>query len=309
VAIETVTLKNLGLSHQRNGTLKARQSVRIFNQEEGRITSLPYYEGDRVEASETLVRLEDDLLKAELQKAIATSLQMETNLERLEKLAKRNAVSDDELARARTDLSVAEAEQRLLQTRLGFTRIAAPFDGVISQRLAEPGDVVPRHTHLMTIIAPDSLVTRILVSDLLLPQLQLNDPVSVRIDGLGNKTHPGRIVRIYPELDENTRMGIIEVILEPVPSGARPGQFCRVVLSSSNRERITIPFSALQRDSQGEYVYRLEQDQTASRRAVSTGLRFADRIEIVEGLSPGTKIVTRGFLGLKAGIKVDPVNP
>ena len=308
VAIELVSLKSLGLSHQRNGTLKARQSVRIFNQEEGRITGLPHFEGDPVEQGETLVRLEDDLLKAELAKAAATSRQMQTNLHRLEKLAKRNAVSDDELARARTDLNVAEAEQRLLQTRLGYTRITAPFRGVVSQRLAEPGDVVPRHTHLMTLIDPDSLITRILVSDLLLPQLKLEDPVSVRIDGLGNNSYPGKIVRIHPELDENTRMGIVEVALEPVPPGARPGQFCRITINSANQPRLTIPFNALQRDTKGEYVYLLEEDQTTSRRAVTSGLRIADRLEILTGLNPGERIVTRGFLGLKAGIKVDPVN-
>ncbi len=308
VAVEQVSLKSLGLSHQRNGTLKARQSVRIFNQEEGRITGLPHFEGDRVEQGETLVRLEDDLLTAELAKTTATSRQMQTNLHRLEKLAKRNAVSDDELARARTDLNVAQAEQRLLQTRLGYTRITAPFSGLVSQRLAEPGDVVPRHTHLMTLIDPDSLVTRILVSDLLLPRLKLEDPVSVRIDGLGDNSYPGKILRIHPELDENTRMGIVEVALEPVPPGARPGQFCRVTVNSADRPRLTIPFNALQRDTEGEYVYLLEQDQTTSRRPVSSGLRIADRLEILTGLKAGERIVTRGFLGLKAGAKVDPVN-
>ena len=166
--------------------MKARQSVRIFSQEEGRITVLPHYEGDRVEQGEALVRLEDDLLKAELAKAAATSRQMQTNLQRLEKLAKRNAVSDDELARARTDLNVAEAEQRLLQTRLGIH----PHHSPLQQRGqpapgGNPGMWYPRHTHLMTLIDPKSLVTRILVSDLLLPQLELNDQVSVRIDGLG----------------------------------------------------------------------------------------------------------------------------
>ncbi|MCG7988277.1 MAG: efflux RND transporter periplasmic adaptor subunit [Candidatus Thiodiazotropha weberae] len=308
VAIEQISLKSLGLSHQRNGTLKARQSVRIFNQEEGRITALPHYEGDRIEQGEALVGLEDDLLKAELAKAAATSRQMQTNLQRLEKLAKRNAVSDDELVRARTDLNVAKAEQRLLQTRLGYTRITAPFSGVVSQRLAEPGDVVPRHTHLMTLIDPQSLVTRILVSDLLLPQLALNDQVSVRIDGLGSEAYPGKIVRIHPELDENTRMGIVEVALEPVPPGARPGQFCRITINSANQPRLTIPFNALQRDTKGEYVFLLEQDQTTSRRAVTTGVRIAGRLEILSGLKPGEAIVTRGFLGLKTGIKVDPVN-
>ncbi|MCU7906168.1 MAG: efflux RND transporter periplasmic adaptor subunit [Candidatus Thiodiazotropha sp. (ex Epidulcina cf. delphinae)] len=308
VAVETVEPKTSALKHERNGTLKARRTVRIFNQEEGRITALPYFEGDRIERGELIARLEDELLKAELEKTIATTRQMRINLKRQQGLAKRKAVSEDELVRARTDLSVAEAEQRVLRARLGYTRITAPFTGLVSRRLVEPGDVVPRHTHLMTMIDPDSLVTRILVSDLLLPQLKLGDPVTARIDGLGERRFPGRIVRIHPELDERTRMGLIEVALDPVPAGARSGQLCRVTLKTADLSRISIPFNALRRDNSGEYVYRLDSERQAQRISVNSGLRIADRIEILRGLAQGDRIITKGFLELQEGMTVEPVN-
>ncbi|MCU7932720.1 MAG: efflux RND transporter periplasmic adaptor subunit [Candidatus Thiodiazotropha sp. (ex Codakia rugifera)] len=308
VAVEVVEPRALGLNHERSGTLKARQTVRIFNQEEGRITELPFFEGDRVERGDPIARLEDDLLKTELEKAIATARQMRINLKRQEGLAQRKAVSEDELARARTDLSVAEAEQSMLQTRLNYTRIYAPFTGLVSARLVEPGDVVPRHTHLMTLINPDTLITRILVSDLLLPQLKLNDPVSVRIDGLGDQQFPGMIERIHPVLDEKTRMGTVEVALRPIPQGARSGQLCRVTLKTANLDRITIPFNALQRDNKGEFIYQLDDQQLAQRQSVKSGLRITDRIEILEGLGIGDRVITKGFLELQPGMKVEPVN-
>ncbi|MBW9265036.1 MAG: efflux RND transporter periplasmic adaptor subunit [Candidatus Thiodiazotropha sp. (ex. Lucinisca nassula)] len=308
VAIEVVELRALGPVHERNGTLKPRQTVRIFNQEEGRITKLPFFEGDSVAGGETIVTLDEELLNSELEKAVATAKQMRLNLKRQEELAKRLAVSQDELAQAQTDLSVAEAEKRVLQTRLGYTRISAPFAGVVSKRLVEPGDVVPRHTHLMTIINPESLIIRILVSDLLLPQLNSDDPVTVRIDGLGEQPFSGRIHRIYPELDEKTRMGTIEVVLEPIPNGARSGQLCRVMLQTATRDRITVPFNALQRDTEGEFVFRLDERQQAQRALIKSGMRIADRIEIVQGLETGDRIVTKGFLELEPGMKVEPVN-
>ncbi len=308
VVAETIILRQVGLSHERNGTLKARQSVRIFNQEEGRITHLPFFEGDWVKAGQQLVQLEDDLLSASLEKAAATSTQAGSNLQRLLGLAKRNAVSDDELTRARTELNVAEAEQKLLQIRLGYTQIKAPFSGLISQRLVEPGDVVPRHTHLLSLIDPASLITEILVSDLLLPELSLNDSVSVRIDGLPGQTFPGRILRIHPELDPKTRLGTVEIVLDPVPTGARPGQLCRVTLDTVAQQRIMIPFQALQRDREGAYVYRLDLDNKAHRAPVISGVRIADRIEISQGLSSGERIVVKGFLGLREGRQVQPID-
>ncbi len=308
VVTETIVPREVGLSHERNGSLRARQSVRIFNQEEGRITELPYYEGDRVTAGQQLVRLDDDLLTAELEKAEATRKQAQSNLQRLTGLAKRKAVSDDELTRARTELNVAVAEQKLLQIRLEYTQIKAPFSGTISQRLVEPGDVVPRHTHLMSLIDPASLITQILVSDLLLPRLDLGDGVSVRIDGLPGKAFPGKIQRIHPELDPKTRMGIVEILLDPVPQSARPGQLARVTLDTAALQRLMIPFQALQRDRAGEYIYYLDQDHKVHRTEVISGLRIADRIEITQGLSAGQRIVVKGFLGLREGKQVEAVN-
>jgi RND family efflux transporter MFP subunit len=308
VAIETIKPQALGLVHERTGTLKPRQSVRIFNQEEGRITDLPFFEGDNVEQGEAIVRLDEELLTSEFNKAIATAKQMRINLKRQEELAKRMAVSQDDLAQARTDLSVAEAEKRVLTTRLSYTRIQAPFSGVVSERLVEPGDVVPRHTHLMTIINPKSLVTSILVSDLLLPQLQNNDPVTLRIDGLGEKPFQGRIHRIHPELDPRTRMGTVEVALDPIPEGARSGQLCRVMLQTAKQDRITIPFNALLRDPQGEFVFKLDEQQQAQRVSVKSGLRIIDRVEVQQGLETGDRIVTKGFIGLEPGMQVEPVN-
>ncbi|MEW8358017.1 MAG: efflux RND transporter periplasmic adaptor subunit [Candidatus Thiodiazotropha sp.] len=308
VAVETIESQASVIVHERDGTLKARQRVRIFNQEEGRITELPFFEGDEVAKGEAIVILDEELLKAELEKALATAKQMQLNLKRQEELAKRLAVSQDDLAQARTDLRVAEAERRVLQTRLGYTRIRAPFSGLISERLVEPGDVVPRHTHLMTIINPQSLVTSILVSDLLLPQLATGDPVTVRIDGLGEKPFAGRILRIHPQLDEKTRMGTVEVILDPIPAGARSGQLCRVMLETARQPRITVPFNALQRDAEGEFVYRLDPRRQAERISVESGTRIDDRVEILQGLETGDRIVTKGFIELEPGTKVEPVN-
>ncbi len=307
VVAEEVAYRPISAVHERTGTLRARRLVRIYNQEEGRITSLPFFEGDRVEEGELLLSLDDELLKAELAKAEANADQARQDFSRLSNLATRKAVSRDELSRARTQLEVAKAEQNLLQTRLGHTRIAAPFSGVISARYAEPGDVVPRHSHILTLSDPGSLVTQIHISELLLPHLKIGDLVQVRIDALGNERYPGRILRIHPELEPVTRQGIVEIILEPVPAGARAGQFARVTLESAQVERLMVPFAAIRHDKEGPFVYLLDGDQKAQRRAVRSGIRIADKIEILEGLEPGLQVITRGFLGLSTGKSVSKV--
>ena len=301
VELFPIAFEPVSTVYERTGSLRARRVVRIHNQEEGRITDLPFFEGDRVRAGEVVVRMEGDLLRAELDKAKATTLQARLDLKRLENLARKKAASEDELARARTALNIAVADQTLLETRLAYTRIAAPFDGIVSARLAEPGDVVARHAHLLTLSDPASLVTEIHASELVLPLFHTGDPAKVRIDALGRASFVGRILRIHPELDPISRQGTVEVILDPVPAGARAGQFARVTLETEKVARILVPFNAVKRDQLGEFVYRLDDENRAHRTEVRSGVRIGDKIEILEGLAPGHRIVRRGFLGLTDG--------
>ncbi len=298
VEITRVAPEQLAYSTERTGTLYARREVRVFNQEAGRIEAVSVYEGDAVKAGSVLLRLDDGLLRAQLQKALATRRQAESDLARVQRLAERQLVAADELSRARTTVEVAKAEELLLRTRLGYTVLRAPFDGIITARNAEPGDVAPLHSHLLTLIDPASLYTEVAVSELLLPLLRPRDPVQVHIDALPNRPVKGHIVRIHPAVDPATRQGIVEVDLESIPAGAAVGGLCRVRLGTVAANRLLIPFGALRRDTEGEYVYLVDADLRAHRHAVQSGLRLDRRVEILHGLQAGDRVVVKGFLGL-----------
>jgi RND family efflux transporter MFP subunit len=291
----------LATTQERPGTLRYRRLVRLFSQEEGRITELRLFEGDKVSQGQILVRLEDDLLRAERDKAQATEAQKRLDLSRLEDLQRKRAASEDEVAQASTALALAQADLRLLETRLGFTRIEAPFAGVITERLVEPGDFVAKNTQLLTLADPDSLIAEVFVSELILPDLAVGSPARVRIDALGDRVIEARILRIHPRLEESSRQGIVELTLDPVPDGARAGQFIRATLQAAQSERLLVPFRALHRDREGEFLWLVGTEGTALRRPVRSGLRIADGVEILEGLAPGDRVITRGFLGLTEG--------
>ncbi|MCP4126417.1 MAG: efflux RND transporter periplasmic adaptor subunit [Gammaproteobacteria bacterium] len=304
VEVDRVEWKPVSTAQERTGSLRSRRLVRIHNQEEGRVIELPHFEGDLVEAGQLLISMEDALLKAQLAKARATTSQAHLDLERISNLVDRRAASKDELARVNTRLEVAQAEQKLLETRLSYTRITAPFRGVISHRYVEPGDAVAKHTHLLTLIDPQSLITEIRISELLLPHIAAGDIAKVRIDALGDEQFTGRVLRIHPELDPATRQGVVEVILDPVPNGARAGQFARVTLETARVQRMLIPFGAVRHDRLGAFVYLLDQENKVRRTPVRSGIRVADQIEILDGLKPDQQVISRGFLGLSDGKQV-----
>jgi len=304
-----VVSDNLSVVRTRAGTLSASREVRIHTQEEGRLTALPFHEGDRVKAGDVVVQLDDTLLRVQLERATATRRQAAEDVKRLKELRGSKLISENEYTRTVTALEVAEADERLLRTRLGYTTIKAPFDGVVTQRLSEPGNIIERHQHVLTIADPSSLLTELPVSELILPGLAIGDVAQVRIDALGDRVFEGRIVRIFPNLDPLTRRGTIEVEIDPVPEGAAPGQLCRVELNTHAARRQVIPYAALRRDSSSEYVFMLDAESRAQRVEVESGLRLADKVEIRQGLQDGQQVVTRGFLGLTQGKIVKPVAP
>lgn len=304
VEVAAAARAELAYSTVRTGTLSVRHRVKLFNQEEGRIEEVAAYEGDRVEAGSVLVRLDRRLLQAELQKARATREQADSDLARVRRLVERQLAPADALERARTALKVAEAEERLLRTRLEYAELRAPFDGVVTARNAEPGDVAPRHTHLLSLMDPDSLYTEVSVSELLLPVLRDGARVEVRVDALPDRVLEGRIARIHPTVDRATRQGIVEVDLTDVPPEASPGALCRVTLRTRATERLLVPFAALRRDPEGEHVFVVDGERRAQRRAVETGLRIDQRVEVLAGLEAGERVVVKGFLGLIEGGEV-----
>jgi RND family efflux transporter MFP subunit len=299
--------REVQVSYERTGSLKYRKLARIYNQIEGQITRFPWFEGDQVLQNDVLTKLDDRLLKAEQAKTSANVRQAKQDLERVRKLKLKKVASEDEVMRARTALDVAEAEQQILATRIGYTEIRAPFDAVIIQRLAEPGDVKPRNSHLLTLAAPLSIIVEVSVSELLLPQLAKKDPVIVRIDAIGRTEYQGRISRIHPQLDSESRQGLVEIQFDQPPGNLQAGQFARVKFATSKIEKLMIPFTALHRDRRGEYVYILV-DGKAHHTPVRSGMRIKQEVEVLEGLVRGQQIIIRGFLGLSDNKKVKIAN-
>lgn len=302
-----VQRQQMNFTADRAGSLHALREVKLFNQEEGRVLAVLVREGDSVRRGRALIRMDDRILRAQLAKAQATLNQANVDVQRLQGLIKQQLVSEDALSRAKTTRAIAQADVRLLRTRVSYMTIRAPFAGQIASRDVEMGDVAPKHKQLMTIVDTSSLITEVAVSELVLQHLKKGGRADVRIDALGKTVYPGRILRIYPTIDPATRRGRIEVALKPAPKGARPGQFCRVTLHTKNAKNISIPLSALRRDAAGEFVFVLNEDSKAQRVAVESGLRLADMVEIRSGLHIGQQVITKGFLGLAQGQSVKVV--
>jgi len=299
-----------------SGTLEAITRIRLYNEESGRIISLPYHEGDRVERGTLLVQMDNELIETELAKARASRAQAEVDLERLKKLLPKQISTEEEVARARTELDLAIAEQNHQQIRLQRSSIKAPIDGIITERHFEPGDKLAEHSHIHTIIDPNGIRLRADLSERLLPMVSEDQAVTVNIDAIGNRGFDAHISRIHPTVDSSTHKGTIEIELAELAPDAtynvRVGQFARAELLLETSGRKVIPAHAIHYEPEGSYVYRVISDDDGNtvveKAAFEQGLQFGDQVEVLSQLETGDMIVSRGHLGLRPGKKVTVTN-
>lgn len=306
----TVNERSLSQKTTVSGTLEAYRHVNIFNQSEGMLVQLPFREGDQVKKNQVLARLDDTLIKIDHRKAVVNHQQAQLDLSRIKKLVPKSLVSKDEVSQAKTKVALAAAEEKKQLARLGYTTIKAPFTGTISARLKEPGDILPVHTHLMSIIDINRLKVKLPLSELFLPQVKLGDQVSLQIDALGKTIYQGTIIRKYPAIESSSRRGIVEVELSPTPVGAMPGQLCRVTLTSHPQTYTTIPLSAVRHDQKSAYVYRLDKEQSkVNKTPISIGQTIGNLVEVLDGLAIGEEVISKGQYGLSHGMSVKVVTP
>ncbi|MDH3342224.1 MAG: efflux RND transporter periplasmic adaptor subunit [Gammaproteobacteria bacterium] len=305
VEASIVDLKSVSHEQILSGTMEATTSVRLHNEESGLIKLIPFHEGDMVKQGTVLIALDSDIIKAELDKAIAQHQQASIDYKRLKKLLPKKLASEEEVARSLTTLNIAKAEQQLQQLRMDKTQIKAPFDGVISQRNNEPGDAVNAHSHILSLIKPDDLLIKVNVSDQWLSLINKGDAMQLTIDALGDKEFTAYIERIHPSISATTRKGIIELALRPIPDQARAGQMARVHFKSPATERLVIPGHSIHHDIDGAFAYLILADKEGKKIArqsrLKKGLQFGEWTEIIEGIQPGDQLITRGFLGLRDG--------
>ena len=281
------------------GSLEAINTLKLYSEESSRITSLPFYESDAVKTGDVIVTLDDQLIQADLDKAVAQRQQAKVSFNRLKKLQPKKLASEEDVTLARTTFDVAIAEEKRQRARLARTSITASFDGVISQRNYEPGDVVAANSHILTMIDPDALRVKLMLSEQWVSLVKSGSSVDVRIDALGDQTFPGSISRIYPTIDTSTRKGTLEITLDPKPAGARAGQLARVNIQTETINKLVIPSSSIHHDIDGSHVFIVNDEMKANKASIQQGLDFGEVTEVLSGVAVGDKVVSKGFLGLR----------
>lgn len=308
VEITTVERATLARTSLVTGQLSPLRVVGVNSQVAGALVRVNVEEGSEVQEGTILAELDSRELDAQLRAARANLELAKSTAERSERLRQSQVITAVEYERDQAALASAEATVSQLETRIGFTKIRSPINGVVTQRFAQTGDIVGNNTRVFTVADLSTLVTQLPVSELEVPLLREGASVDVRVDAIGRDV-PGRIRRIFPSVDSVSRLVPVEVAITNAERyNLRPGNTARVMLRLDERNTLVIPTRALvgAAGNQGVFVIR---DGRAERRRVRVGIDLDGKTEVFEGLAVGDTIITTGNALLREGAAVRIVEP
>ncbi|MBZ5573053.1 MAG: efflux RND transporter periplasmic adaptor subunit [Acidobacteriia bacterium] len=302
------------------GTVRAVQTADLASQMMGNIIEVRAHEGDRVRRGQVLALIDDAQPQAAVDRAIAADgaaqqqlvaaeadlALAESTLKRYHTLYERKSVSPQEFdevkarqqgALARRDMAQAgqaQTKAAVIQARtaLGYTRIRAPFDGLVTEKKADPGTLASPGMAIFTVEDVRRYRLEATVNENDLHHVRMGQEVPVVIDALAGTELGGKVVQLVPAADPSSRSFLVKIEL-PADSRLRSGLFGRAGFSRGERQTLLIPGTAVIERGQLQGVLVLDQNKVATLRYVTLGKRSGGDIEVLAGLQVGERVVAK----------------
>ncbi len=300
------------------GTVRAAQTSQVASQMMGDIVEIRAHEGDRVQSGQVLAVLNDaqprsgtdqataalNVAEKEVSAADSDFALAEATLKRYQQLYEKKSVSPQEFdeiksryqsAEARRDMAragQAQANAGLMQARtsLGYTRIHAPFAGVVTDKKADAGTLASPGMPMFTIEDTRRYRLEVAVDESDLRLVHVGQASPVTIDALGNVPLSGKVVQIVPAADPASRSFLVKVELS-ADARLRSGLFGIARFPRGERPALLVPRTSLVERGQLQGVYVLDANQIAGLRYVTIGKSAEEQIEVLSGLQGGEKLV------------------
>lgn len=294
------------------GTVLALRSVTLRNELPGTVRAVHLDPGQVVDAGDVLVSLDASVERAELAALQARAELTEAMLGRVQNLRQRQAISEDELDRARADRNVALADIARLEAVIEKKTIRAPFRAKVGLADVHPGQYLNEGTVLTTLQGVDAGVhVDFAVEQRVAAGLHEGDSVDVVAPERHGATFAARIVGIDARIDPVTRNATVRARLDAGGAAPRPGASVRVMVPAGEPQTaVAVPASALRRAPAGDHVFVLREDDAgdlrANQRFVQVVAQLGDEVVLQSGLEPGETVAATGSFKLREAALVTP---
>jgi RND family efflux transporter MFP subunit len=289
-----------------DGVVEAVNQATLSAQTSGRVVELPYDVDDYVPAGAVVVRFTDveqqsgrKRAEALVASAEAASKSAEADYARLSEIFARKLIAKADLDKAterrdasRAALDSARAAVREAGQAVDYTVIRAPYSGIVTQRHVQVGESVRPGQPLISGVSLGQLRVNVNVPQSDIEAIRQHKQAAVVLDGATDRRVAAKAVVLFPYADPQTHSFKVRLELSEQETGLNPGMTVKTAFVIGDAERLLVPASALVQRSEVSAIYVVGPNNAITLSQVRLGHRFGDRVEILSGLAPDTRIAT-----------------
>lgn len=309
VKVQEIEMEKIDKTFEFTSTLLAFQEVYYAPASPGRIEKINVEVGSRFNEGDVLVEMD----KTQLHQARIQLRNLEVDMARFDTLIKANSIPKQQYDQLKTQYEIAKTNVQFLEDN---NKLKAPFAGIVSAKYFQNGEMYSGAPNtqvgkaaIVTIVQINPLKAIVNVTEQLFPIIKNNMEVALSCDIYPEKEIKGRVLRIYPTIDQVSRTFQVEIQIPNNGDELRPGMFCRAIFNAGQVDAILVPTLAVLKvqGSNERYVF-LEDKGKAKRVNVTIGRRFDNKIEIIsDDIKVGDKLIVSGQARLVNEVEVEIV--
>ena len=287
-----------------SGSIIANESAELRSETSGKVSGIYFKEGEFVNKGKLLLSINDEELKAQLEKAKFNQKLNEDIEYRNRVLLEKEAISQQEYDNVLNSLNTSLADIKLFEAQIERTKVYAPFDGFIGLRLISEGAYITPNNIIASIYSIMPAKVEFSIPARHSAKIKVGRVIRFSLEN-DNKVYEGKVYAVEPQIDPNTRTLKIRAMADNKDRNLLPGQFVKVeLIFETMTNAILVPTEAIIQEMEGAKVY-LSRGNKATAVRVETGIRTTTDIEIISGLNHGDTLITSGLLQIREGIELE----
>ncbi len=298
VQVDTIKSELIGAEYAYSGTFEPNKETKISAEIQGKINDVLVDVGTFVTKGQSLIQLDNSLLKLQLQSAEVQVEGLEADVKRFTVLAHEDAVQGVQLEKAELGLKSAKVQRATLLEQINKTTIKAPFNGVVTAKLTEEGAFAAPGVPLLQITDISILKFTVNISENDLNLFQLNQTFSINADAYSDVLLSGKATMIGSKANIGSSFPVQFIVNNTSDLKIKSGMFGKVNLKSENQKTgIIIPASAIVGSSNQPQVYKVKNGKSVLHN-ITIAQKIKNKTVVAKGLEEGDVIVTNGFINL-----------
>ena len=304
VQVDTLKIENVNAEFSYSGTFEPNKETKISAEIQGKINVVLVDVGSVVNKGQSLVLLDNSLLKLQLQAVEVQIEGLEADVNRYTILAKADAIQGIQLEKSELGLKSAKVQRATLLEQINKTTIKAPFNGVVTAKLSEEGAFAAPGVPLLQITDITNLKFTVNIHENELSQFKLNQNYSLSADAYSEITLTGKATMIGSKANMGSSFPVQFSVNNTTDLKIKSGMFGKVIFKNDTQEKgIIISASAIVVTANQPQVYLIKNGKSVLQN-ITISKKIQNKAIASSGLNEGDVIVTNGFINLFDGANV-----